>query len=125
MDDFFAFFGGGMPGLKGYTFYDSSSVGPNRMLQTATLRIPLFIEQDIPLLHLTLQNASAGFIYQYGDAFAGSWIDHDWKSSAGVEFRLNGASFSVFPFALGYEIHMPLGADEKVTRHYLSLLFDF
>ena len=28
VDDFFHFFGGGMPGMKGYTFYDSTLTGP-------------------------------------------------------------------------------------------------
>jgi len=125
VDDFFYFFGGGPSGLRGYTYYDSTVQGTNLMVHTLTLRLPVFLEQNIPFWHLILQNASVGFVAQYGDGFQGSWLRHRYKSSVGMELRLNGYSFYVFPFALAYELHRPLGDDFKGYRHYVSLLFDF
>jgi len=125
IDDFFYFFGGGLPGLRGYTYYDSTSQGTNLMLQTVTLRVPLFLEEHLPLLHLILQRASIGCILQVGDAFNGDWIGHPYKTSAGLELRLSGHNFYVFPFALGYEIHRPLSGKQNGFRQYFSLLFDF
>jgi hypothetical protein len=125
IDTFFYFFGGGSPGLKGYTYYDSTVQGTNLMIHTVTVRAPLFLEQNIPLLHLILQDASVGFIAQFGDGFNGSWLKHRYKTSVGVEMRLKGYSFYVFPFALAYEVHRPLVAGSKGYRHYVSLLFDF
>lgn len=125
VDDFFYFFGGGPPGLRGYTYYDSTVQGTNLMVHTLTLRLPIFLERNIPFWHVILQNASVGFVAQYGDGFQGSWLGHRYKSSVGVEARLSGYSFYVFPFALAYEVHRPLGSDFKGYRHYVSLLFDF
>ena len=125
VDTFFYFFGGGPPGLRGYTYYDSTVQGTNLMVQTMTLRLPIFLERNIPFWHVILQNASLGFVAQYGDGFQGSWLGHRYKSSVGIELRLNGYSFYVFPFALAYEVHRPLGGDFKGYRHYVSLLFDY
>jgi len=125
IDAFFYFFGGGPPGLRGYTYYDSTVQGTNLMVQTLTLRLPVFLEQNMPFWHLILQNASVGFVAQYGDGFQGSWVRHRYKSSVGLELRLNGYSFNVFPFALAYELHRPLSGDFKGYRHYVTLLFDF
>ncbi|UCH09184.1 MAG: BamA/TamA family outer membrane protein [Fidelibacterota bacterium] len=125
IDTFFYFFGGGSPGLRGYTYYDSTVQGTNLMLHTLTVRIPVILEQNIPVLHLILQNASLGFVAQYGDGFNGSWLKHQYKTSLGVEMRLKGYSFYVFPFALAYEVHQPLVGGSRKHRHYVSLLFDF
>jgi hypothetical protein len=125
IDTFFYFFGGGLPGLRGYTYYDSTTQGTNLMIHSLTFRLPVILEQNIPFLHLILQNASIGFMVQYGDGFNGSWIDHQYKTSYGIEFRLNGHSFYAFPFALSLEMHRPADGSLKGYRHYLSLLFDF
>ncbi|MCH8328369.1 MAG: hypothetical protein IID15_07600, partial [Candidatus Marinimicrobia bacterium] len=124
VDDFFYFFGGGPPGLKGYTYYDSTAQGTNFMLHSLTLRLPLFIEQHFTVGQLTLQNASVGIVWQVGDGFNGSWWRRRFKQSAGVEFRLSGYNFYVFPFALTYEIHRPV-YDNGSWRHIMSWLFDF
>ena len=125
VDDFFAFFGGGSPGLRGYTFYDSTAQGSNLMIHTLAIRAPLVLERNISLAQLIVQNVSLGLVVQAGDAFQGSWLRHIYKTSAGVELRVNGSNFYVFPFALSYEVHRPLGHDFRSYRHYLTLLFDF
>ncbi len=125
IDTFFYFFGGGPPGLRGYTYYDSGVQGTNLMIHTLTLRVPLFLERNLPFWHLILQNASMGFVAQYGDGFQGSWLNHDYKSSVGMELRLNGYSLNVFPFALAYELHRACDRSSKGYRQYVSLTFDF
>ena len=125
VDDFFYYFGGGPPGLRGYTFYDSTTQGTNLMIHTLTLRLPLFIEQHIPVGQLTLQNASIGLVYQIGDGFNGSWLNHRYKQSAGLEIRLSGYNFYVFPFAISYEVHRPVGAGQGDWRQMFTWLFDF
>ncbi|MCH7939488.1 MAG: hypothetical protein IID13_07060 [Candidatus Marinimicrobia bacterium] len=125
VDDFFYFFGGGLPGLRGSTYYDSTAQGPNLMIQTLSLRVPVLLERHIPLAQLIVQNASLGGILQLGDAFSGSWLENRYRWSAGLELRLSGYSFYVFPFALSYEIHTMLEGDQGNYRHYFSLLFDF
>ena len=125
VDDFFYFFGGGPPGLRGYTFYDSTAQGTNLMIHTLTLRLPIFIEQSLPLGQLTFQNASIGVVLQIGDGFNGSWVDHRYRKSAGLEFRLSGYNFYVFPFAISYELHRPVGRDRGGWRHMFNWLFDF
>ena len=52
IDDFFYFFGGGMPGLKGYTYYEESLIGPYYLVGTAVLRLPLFLEQNYTLAQI-------------------------------------------------------------------------
>ena len=125
IDTFFYFFGGGLPGLRGYTYYDSTVQGTNLLIQSLTFRLPVFLEQNIPILHLILQNASIGIMVQNGDGFNGSWLDHRYKTSYGIEFRLNGYSLYAFPFALSLEAHRPADGSLKGNRYYFSLLFDF
>ncbi len=95
------------------------------MIQTLSLRAPVLLERHIPLAQLIVQNASIGGIVQLGDAFSGSWLGNRYRWSAGLELRLAGYSFYVFPFALSYEIHTMLDGDRGKYRHYFSLLFDF
>ena len=56
VDSFFYFFGGGMPGLKGYPYY--SIEGTNLMLYDIGLRLPLFREKHIPIGSFTIQHST-------------------------------------------------------------------
>ncbi|MFC1480784.1 hypothetical protein ACFL6E_00880 [Candidatus Neomarinimicrobiota bacterium] len=126
IDSFFQFFGGGLPGLKGYTYYDSTAQGNNLMIHTLTTRVPVMVEKHIPLGPVIWQNASFGLVGQVGDAFTGNWVEHKYKGSAGLELRLSGQNFYVYPLALSYEIHRPLNdSSKKLRRHYITLLFEF
>ena len=46
VDDFFHFFGGGMPGIKGYTFYEETLTGPYYFIGTSVIRLPIFLEKN-------------------------------------------------------------------------------
>ncbi len=130
VDDFFHFFGGGLPGIKGYTFYDSTLTGTNLWVNTISLRIPIFLEENYPVIHLNLQNLTIGGVLQVGGGFNSDlrdWIkDRDYKISGGIELRLSGYSFYVYPVALSYEYHTPISDPTEVNgKSYFSILFDF
>ncbi len=129
-DDFFNFFGGGLPGLKGYPFY---SIEGNRMaLSSLTLRLPLLRQKHIPLGQFILQNIVIGGVVQYGDAWNGSHDNFSGIRSVGALIRIGGFSFYNYPTGIGVEVHK--GLDKFVTdqitydgdiRTYFTLLFGF
>lgn len=131
VDSFFHFFGGGMPGLKGFPYY--SIQGTNLVIGTGVVRLPLMVGKHIPLGWFTLQNSTLGLVIQGGDA----WINEtEFKSSAGIEVRFNGFSFYNYPTAIGFEIHKGLTKFDVTSdgetwtvghtpRIYFTLLFDF
>ncbi len=129
IDDFFHYFGGGLPGIKGFTYFDSTLTGPYKIIGTGVIRFPLFKEKSISVAHLNFQNLSVGVIGQTGGAFDGKLLDFiqnkQFKSSAGVELRLSGFSFYAYPTAVTYEYHQPLFAKDEIGKHYFTLLFDF
>ncbi len=127
IDDFFHFFGGGMPGMKGYTFYDSTLTGPYYFIGSSIIRLPLFIEENFVLAQFNLQNLSIGGIFQIGAAMDKDFNDFvkNHKLSCGLEFRMNGFSFYSYPTAIGYEYHQPINDADEKAKHYFTLLFDY
>ena len=129
VDDFFHFFGGGLPGIKGYTFYEESLTGPHYFIGTASLRLPLFLEKNFTLAQFNMQNLSLGGIFQFGSAIQNSFTeiieDDHYKLSAGLECRLHGFSFFSYPSAIAYEYHQPLSDLDEKGKHYFTLLFDY
>lgn len=130
VDDFFYFFAGGLPGLKGYTFYNEDLHGPYLWVNTGIVRFPLFMEKSYSLAHMNFQNMSVGMIMQMGGGFESNLSDFiknkEYKVSGGVEFRLSGYSFFGYPTAIAYEYHMAIAdSDESKGKQYLSILFDF
>ncbi|RMZ49724.1 hypothetical protein EB821_01240 [Candidatus Marinimicrobia bacterium PRS2] len=129
VDDFFHFFGGGLPGIKGYTFYEESLTGPHYFVGTATIRLPLFLEKNITWAQFNMQNISLGGIFQFGSAIQNSFTeiieDDHYKLSAGLECRLHGFSFFSYPSAIAYEYHQPLSDLDEKGKHYFTLLFDY
>ncbi len=133
-DSFFNFFGGGLPGIKGYPFY---SIEGNRILTgDLILRIPVFKEKHWVLGPAIIQNSVVGFILQTGDAWTTSLSDFSLKNSVGIQWRINGYSFYNFPTAISFEMHHGLNTFEwtgrgtnftygKENRYYFTLLFGF
>ena len=122
IDDFFYFFGGGMPGLKAYTYYDDSLKGTRKIIQTFYIRNPLFKEQNFRVLSSYIQHLTIGFIFQLGNVFNGDEYD-GFKFSRGLELRLFGYNFYSYPLAINYEYHK---SDDNIDgKHYFKLLFDF
>ena len=139
VDSFFHFYLGGMPGLKGYTFY--SIKGTKSALVDLTLRFPLFNEKHFKAKWLIFQNSTLGTIFQAGDAWGqieddGFKKNIDIKKSIGFQWRINGFSFYNYPTAIEFEHHIPLDTFEdeineqkilygKNGRSYFKILFDF
>jgi len=133
-DSFFNFFGGGLPGIKGYPFY---SIEGNRVIiGDITLRIPVFREKHWAVGPAIIQNSVLGFMYQTGDAWMTSMSDFSLKNSVGIQWRINGYSFYNFPTAISIEMHRGLntfgwsGRGRNVTygkenRFYFTMLFGF
>ncbi len=133
VESFFNYFGGGMDGIQGYSYY--SFEGTNSIFSEVTLRIPMFRQEHIPFGWLIWQNSTIGVEYQFGDTWTTN-EDFNLKQSVGLQFRINGFSFYNYPTALGLEVHRGLtnftkSFDGKKVNHgnenrfYLTLLFGF
>ncbi len=138
VDDFFYFYLGGIPGLKGYPFY--SIKGANSGFIDLTLRFPIIKEKHYKIGWIIFQNSTFGAIFQAGDAWVNKG-DLALKRSYGLQWRLNGFSFYNFPTAIELEYHQPMDKFEIVIyqdtdqetkiqygdkgRAYVKILFDF
>ena len=127
VDSFFYFFGGGMPGIKGYPFY--SIEGSRMAIASLFFRIPLIRERHIPLGPFILQNINLGLVGQIGDAWIGTVSP---KRSVGFQMRFGGFSFYNYPTGIAVEFHRGMdkftSLDEQYgrdVRTYFTLLFGF
>ena len=138
VDSFFHFYLGGMPGLKGYSFY--SIKGTRSLLFDATIRFPLFTEKHYKAKWTIFQNSTFGAIMQAGDAWGHVENQEikkfELKKSVGLQWRINGFSFYNYPTAIEFEYHLPLDTfedeinEQKILygengRSYFKILFDF
>ncbi len=131
VDDFFNFFAGGLPGLRGYPFY--SIEGRKMLIGRLTYRLPLFTGWQKRLLHLTTRSSYLTAFFDGGNAFNEDRIDFKkFKRDVGASLRFSAFSFYGYPTAL--EITAAYGLDSvlnqnitygKEWRYYLTLLFDF
>ena len=131
VDSFFHFYLGGMPGIKGYSFY--SIQGPKKVFIDFTLRAPIFMEKHYKLSWMTIQNSTIGIVFQNGDAWDTRYMN---KQSVGIQWRINGFSFYNFPTAIELEYHKPTVTFETEINNtsikygqngktYIKVLFDF
>ena len=129
IDDFFYFFGGGLPGIKGYTFYESDLTGPSIMVNTLTFRSLILKESFINFIdYLDFNKLSLGLVVQFGNIFDSNSKDfiNNMKYSSGLEIRAKGFMFYGYPAALTAEHHFALNdQSETKGKTYLKLLFDF
>ena len=137
VDDTFDFFLGGLPGMKGYTFY--SMEGRRALMLRSAYRFPLWSHID----------RQTGPIYSdqvYGAFFAGiarAWdgtpddaiLKRGWKRELGTQLRYDATSFYLFPtrasldIAYGFD-HVPLQRvgdplERSGLKVYFTLLFGF
>jgi len=134
IDSFFNYFGGGLPGLKGYPFY--AIEGTHKAILTSTLRFPISKKLDFNLEPFFFENLYISVYHQIGDAWTFGKSAPDWKQDIGLEARIAGHSWYGFPLALTFDLVYALDMiqyDEyDVTktighnfRFYWTLLFDF
>jgi hypothetical protein len=70
-DDFLYFFGGGLIGNKGYTFYEPILQGPRYFLISNSLNFPIITQKSIRIGHLYLNSISIGLSHQISKSFNG------------------------------------------------------
>lgn len=134
VDDFFFLYAGGLPGLKGYSYY--SVGGPKKLVSSFTYRFPLFRNINRRYLHTYIHSVYMGLFFDYGNAWAGDLDFGDFKKDAGISLRTQLSSFYSFPTAVSFEA--AYGLDEftviepdfervygKEWRYYLTILFNF
>jgi hypothetical protein len=125
VDDFFHFFGGGMPGLKGYTFYEQSLTGWGLITTSVYARKLLLSDNFLNIKDfIGFNKLSVGLVSQCGEAFP----VYKPKFSAGFEVRAKGFLFYGYPAAVTLEHHFPILHDSielNDGKTYMKFLFDF
>jgi len=131
VDDFFHFFGGGMPGIKGYPFY--SIEGSRLWNNTIQWMVPVVTGVNWRLVQFNFRDIYLGPYYQVGDAWTNGFNNIEWKQTAGMELRIGGFSFYMYPTALTLDAaygfnSFTLQSDDTEGyggewRYYLKLLF--
>ncbi|MCF7803019.1 MAG: hypothetical protein K9N46_10965 [Candidatus Marinimicrobia bacterium] len=133
VDDFFHFFGGGMPGIKGYPFY--SIEGSRLWNNTVQWMVPLVTGANWRFVQFNFRDIYLGPYYQIGDAWTDGINNIEWKQAAGMELRIGGFSFYMYPTAITLDAaygfnSFTLQSDDtegygEEWRYYLKLLFEF
>ena len=66
VDDFLYFFGGGLTGIMGYTFYEPILQGTNLYIISNKVRVPLFTQQAYGFSSFYISSISIGVSHQFG-----------------------------------------------------------
>lgn len=101
VDSFYHFFGGGLPGLKGYSFY--SIEGRRMLLATLHYRFPIWRRIDKSLGFLYFDKVFGALYAGWGNAWSEptTWGTlRDFKKDIGAEIRAEIHSFYVYPTRL-------------------------
>ena len=135
VDEFYAFYATGLPGMKGYPFY---ALGGGKVLTgNLTYRIPVLTKIDTRISPLYLDKLYFSIYGDYGDAWDGNDITlKDFKKDMGAELRLQAFSFYAFPTSIflnaayGFDEFTKRFRGENVTygkewRFYFGVLFGF
>ena len=129
--DFLYYFGGGLLGMKGYSFY--SIEGERKAIGSASLNVPIIKDVNKTLLNLYIRDMYGGLFFQYGNAWLGDIELNDFKKTIGYSLRVGTYSFYAFPTA--FEFQGAYGIDRfkdvegfnhgNEWKYYFTLLFDF
>ena len=131
IDDFFYLYGGGLVGMKGYSYY--SFGGTKKLISTITYRFPIANHIDVHFLNLYFDKLYMGFFYDYGN----TWIEDefkisDFKRDIGIQLRLETFTNYLFPTRFFFEAAYPLEEIRsnfvrynKDWRFYFGVLFEF
>jgi hypothetical protein len=135
VDPFFFVYAGGLPGMRGYSYY---SLGGERVaIGTATYRFPIVRRAALNLWPFSLNHLYGGVFTDVGDAWRGDFDAHRLKTDVGAGLRLQLHSFYSYPTAVGFDA--AYGFDRftvseegsapttygKEWRFYLTVLFQF
>jgi len=95
VDDFLYFFGGGLTGLKGFTYYEPSLQGTKLFTFTNSISFPLFIEKAHKSMFIYLNSLSLGLVHQMGRASEGKIIVYSgyYEIPEGIEIDSNTENY--------------------------------
>jgi len=134
VDEFFNFYSGGLIGMRGYSFY---SFGGNEILTLRTIyRFPVIDYFHLQILNLGFQRIYFGLFFDYGNAWNDGTRLKDFKKDVGVELRIDGTSFYVFPMKIFASVAYGFDKFDKVinkvkysfgrdVRFYFGVVFEF
>jgi Tol biopolymer transport system component len=135
VDPFFFLYAGGLPGMRGYSFY---SLGGERIgVGTATYRFPIVRRADWNLWPLSVNRIYGSLFADVGSAWKGDVHPGGIKKDIGAGLRVQLHSFYSYPTAIAFDA--AYGFDKfsvtetgrtpteygKEMRYYLTVLFDF
>lgn len=134
VDPFFYLYAGGLPGMRGYSFY---SLGGEKVgVGTLTYRFPLVKRADWNLWPFAVNRIYGSVFSDVGDAWNGDFDSGDLKKDVGAGLRMQMHSFNLYPTALSLDVAYGFDkfdyVEDNVTtsygdefRYYLTILFDF
>ncbi|MDA0709232.1 MAG: hypothetical protein O3B73_03370 [bacterium] len=137
VDNTFDFFLGGLPGMKGYSFY--SLEGRRALMLRSAYRFPILSRIDRQTGPIYSDQLYGAFFAGIGRAWDGNADDgvlhRGWKREVGAELRYDATSFYLFPTRASLDVaygvdHIPLQRrGDPLTRSglklYFTLLFGF
>jgi outer membrane protein assembly factor BamA len=134
VDPFFYIYAGGLPGMRGYSYY--SLGGERTAVATATYRFPIVKRAAWTLYPLSINHIYGNIFCDVGDAWVGDFDEVELKKDVGAGLRIQMHSFYFYPTAVGIDV--AYGFDRftnveedfqatygKEWRYYLTILFDF
>lgn len=134
VDSFFHLNAGGLPGLRGYSYY--SIGGTNKVVGRLSMRFPIATGIDQSLGPFYLDRVHAAIFAEAGDAWSGDFEPDKIKRDVGAELRLKLFSWYGYPtdiqltgaysldrFSTGYNSETLTFGRE--WRWYFTVLFDF
>ncbi len=135
-DSFFHLYGGGLIGMRGYSFY--SLGGTKKAVGRLTLRFPILSEIDKRVGPFYFDRVHGGLFAEAGDAWVGDIDFGNLKRDVGAELRLKLFSWYGFPtdiqltgaygldrFTVTDDITNTAHSYGKEWRWYVTVLFDF
>jgi outer membrane protein assembly factor BamA len=134
VDPFFNLYAGGLPGLRGYSFY--SLGGTRKAVGRLSLRFPLAGEISQSWGPFQLSRLHGALFAEAGDAWTTDLSVEDIKRDFGAELRLKLFSWYAFPtdiqFTGAYGMDDFTAAENGIVTHYtrgwrwyFTVLFDF
>ena len=134
VDPFFHLYAGGLPGLRGYSYF--SLGGTRKAVGRLSLRFPILEDIDRAWGPFYLDRIHGALFGEAGDAWSGEFDATTVKKDAGFELRARLFSWYGFPtdvqFAGAYGFDRFSAQDTTVEtlynrgwRWYFTLLFDF
>ena len=71
VDDFLYFYGGGLFGMKGYTYFEPTLQGTDSFMITNSITARVFKEKNFKLGWMYFNSLSFSFMHQFGRAYNG------------------------------------------------------